>query len=259
MAIPVISPVTSLNVYQSGEDVSLLLAATNTPTSWTCVGTDDTGMAVTLADLGLIFDIVHGFLHGAFKNAGFYNLIFTATNGDGTSAPLTVPVGIEYSGFALDATVGLEVDIETGAVTRALAVAAAAASGTATPVLYGKHGCQVLLTIIFKKQGQQITNMDLGELSVGLKQYEPEALLDLTDGTFRSLNGGFRVLLNLDDPDIANALGDYETDDVTLFNAIAEIRWKHYEQLTDGGDPIALISRSRNFLFQLERDVIPNP
>ena len=337
MASPVISPITSFNLYTRGQNFALLLAATELPVSvfavtgtestnvinatahglpngtpvkftaltggagltagpsyyvvttaadtfqlaltpggtainfttnitaasisaavWTCIGSDPDGMAITLADLGLTFDAAHGILKGAFKAAGFYNLKFTATNGTGTSAAVYLPIGIEDSGFAVDATIGIEVDIETGAVSRTLGNAvASSASAAAAPVLYGKHGCQMLLTVVFRKQGQQI-GMDVVELQLGLKQYEPEQIIDLTDGTFYALGGGFRILLDLAKVAVANALGDYETDNETLFNALAELRWKHYEQVTAGA-PVALISRSRNFILQLERDLIPNP
>lgn len=223
---------------------------------WTCACYDADTMTVVLADLGLTFDTATGVLRGTFRTGGFYNLIFTATNADGTSAAVTLPIGIEDSGFAVDATAGINVDVETGEVTRTLA-AGAAASGEKKPVLFGKHGSQKLITATFSKQGR-LLRPDLVELKIAVKQYEPEQILDVTDGTFYALDGGFRVLLDLDDVDIATALGDYETDNATLFNAIAELRWVSYEQVDDG-DPVEIISRSANFLFQLERDVIPNP
>ena len=234
-----------------------ITAATISAAIWTCIGSDQDGMAITLADLGLTFDTAHGVLKGAFKAAGFYDLKFTATNGAGTSAAVYLPIGIEDSGFAVDATTGIEVDVETGAVTRTFGSAVAASASTAAvPVLYGKHGSQMLITVVFRKQGQQL-GMDVVELQLGIKQYEPEQIIDLTDGTFYALGGGFRILLDLDKVAVATALGDYEMDNETLFTALAELRWKHYEQVTSGA-PVQLISRSRNFLFQIERDIIPN-
>lgn len=224
---------------------------------WTCSCYDADTMAVVLADLGLTFDTATGVLRGTFTASGFYALIFTATNADGTSAALTVPIGIEDSGFAIDSASGINVDVETGEVTRTLAGAAPAAAGATTPVLFGKHASQKLVTVTFLKQGQPVS-MDVTDLKLGIKQYEPEQILDVTDGTFYAIGGGFRILVDLDDADVANALGDYEADDKTLFNAIAEVRWTYYEHDT-GGDAVLLISRSANFLFQLERDIIPNP
>lgn len=254
MAEPVIFPTTSFNIYRRGEYFQAYLSATNTPTSWTCVGTDADGMAVTLAALGLAFDTAKGILSGAFKHVGFFDFVFVAHNADGYSAPLPVPVGIEDVGFAVDATIGIEVDVETGFVTRTLAAAAVAGA----PVLYGKHGGQMLLTVLFKKQGAALT-MNLTSLMLGLKEFEPEPLIDLTDGTFYALGGGFRVLLDLNAVKVKTALGNYEADAATIFDAIGEVRWEHYEQVSDGDPAVALISRSRNFIFQLERGLIPNP
>lgn len=233
-------------------------AATIAAAVWTCACYDQDTMAVALADLGLTFDTATGVLRGTFKAAGFYNLIFTATNADGTSAAVTLPIGIEDSGFAVDATAGINVDVETGEVTRTLAGGTSAPSALAGKpvVLFGKHASHKLVTVTFSKQGAQLSP-DMVELQIGLKQYEPEQLLNLTTGTFHATGGGFRVLLDLRDTDISAVLGDYEADDATLFNAIAEIRWESYEQVDDGA-PQVLISRSRTFLFQIERELIPN-
>lgn len=257
MPAPVISPVTSLNLSRVGQYSTLLLAASNTPTSWTCEGSDATAAAVVLASIGLTFDTVHGRLYGAFKQAGFYNLIFTATNADGTSAALTVPIGIEDTDFVVDATIGIEVDVETGVVTRTGGGAGGGGGAAAAPILTGKHGDQMLITVTFKKQGTVIS-LDLVELNLGIKETEPESLVDLTAGTFYALGGSFRILLDLNQPAVATALGNHEDDALTAFPGIAELRWRHYEQVSDGAAPVALISRSRHFLFQVERELISN-
>ena len=220
---------------------------------WTCVAYDATSMALVLSDLGLTFDTATGILRGAFLFAGFYAFTFTATNADGTSAAVTVPVGIEDTGFLVDATIGVKVDVETGMVTSDLG--SGSDSTGAVPVLYGKSGTQMLITITFVKQGQAIP-IDITELYVGFKQYEPDDVLDITDGTFYALNGGFRIVLNMDQYAVDLALGDYETDSQTLFNAIAEVRYKHNEQTTSMGSPVELLSRSKNFVFQVERKLL---
>lgn len=233
-----------------------ITAATLAAGLWTVIATDGAATVLALADLGLTFDVATGVLKGAFKQAGFYNLKFTARNAAGTSTPLDVPFGIEDSGFAPDSTTGIEVDVETGAVTRTGGSQSASATGR-VPVLFGKHGSQKVVTVRFRKQGQTI-GVDLLELQCGFKQYEPDELINLSNGLFHAVGDGFRILVNLDAAAVDNALGDYETDSETLFNALAELRWRSYEQVTSG-DPQVIISRSATFLFQVERDIIPNP
>ena len=257
MPAPIINPTTSLNVFRKGEYFDVLLTATNSPTSWSCIVRDAGGASSALAAIGLSLNPSTGLLQGAFKESGFYNLLFTASNTDGSST-LAVPVGIRDLGFGLDASIGLQVDVETGVVTRQLASNTTTSATAAQPILWGKHGCQMLLDIGFYKGGVLLDDLVMGMVMVGLKEMEPERLLDLSSGQFFVNAGVYRVLLDLDVGSLASVLGDYEDDQETLFNAIAEVRYEHYEAVAAGRPRQLIRSRSRNFSFQIERDLIPN-
>ncbi len=258
MSVPVINPSTSLNVYRKGEYFDVLLSATNSPTSWGCIVKDAEGGTSALAAIGLSLNLATGLLQGAFKESGFYNLLFTAINADGSSSTLAVPVGIRDLGFGLDASIGLRVDVETGVVTRQLATNTTTTGGAVQPLLWGKHGCQMILDIGFYKGGVLLDDLVMGMVMVGLKELEPERLLDLSSGQFFVNDGVYRVLLDLDVGSLASVLGDYEDDQETLFNALAEVRYEHYEAVAAGRPRQLIRSRSRNFSFQIERDLIPN-
>ena len=257
MPAPIINPTTSLNVFRKGEYFDVLLSATNSPTSWSCIVNDADGASSSLAVIGLSLNATTGLLQGAFKESGFYNLLFTASNAEGSSR-LAVPVGIRELGFGLDASIGLQVNVETGMVTRQVVTNNNTAAGVAQPVLWGKHGCQMLLDIGFYKGGVLLDDLVMGTVMVGLKEVEPERLLDLSSGQFFVNDGVYRVLLDLDVGSLASVLGDYEDDRETLFNAIAEVRYEHYEAVAAGRPRQLIRSRSRNFTFQIERDLIPN-
>jgi hypothetical protein len=247
MSAPIINPAVNFNVWKRGQYFSYLLAASNVPTSWSVILTDYAGAVVALADIGLTLNTTTGLVQGAFLQAGFYNLHVTATNASG-SGSLDVPVGIRPVSFDLSTSTGIFVDVETGLVTLRGQPAS----------LWGKYGSQRFVDVGFVKRGILLDDLSVDTITLGLKEYEPEGLLDLTDGQFQVSSGIYRILVNLDTTKLGSVLGDYEDDKQTRFKAIAEIRYGYYEVTVTGGSPMLLADRSGNFEFIVERDLIPN-
>lgn len=75
------------------------MAATNTPTSWAATGLPS-GMEIDST----------GLISGTATAAGVYLIKVTATNGDGSSTPLDIAMGIEDTNY--NDGLGIEVNID---------------------------------------------------------------------------------------------------------------------------------------------------
>ncbi len=250
MAKPVIDQKISLPVFRKGDYFSFKPAASNSPTSWAIdTGDDD------LTDLGLAFNTVTGRLSGAFKAEGFYDFAITATNGDGTSeVPLFLPFGIWPALSGSDPTIELNIDVDTGIVSRAIA--------STGPVLFGKHGDKLMLDVGFTKSGKLI-DAPLDTLKCGLVEFMEEPLLAvLNDGVAYVIGDSsarrFRVVVDLDNAIIKSALTNYQNDKDEFFDAVAEFEFAMFVVVVDGGDPVSIVRSSQNFTLRLASDLVPN-
>lgn len=241
MSAPVINTTTSVLGYKQWEQWEYQPYATNTPTSWACPNLPS----------GLTIDSGTGKISGAAEVAGVFVCGLTATNGDGTSAPLVLTIGIEAANAALTSS-GYEVKIDVA--TRQIE----SLSTSADLKIFAKEGDSLLLWLTFLKNGQAL-DLDIQSLALALKEFEPEARLVLGNefkkfGTGTGAYYGLYVAISGDD--LAGSLSNYDADKGTAFDGLAEIEWQEANPDHAGGfGPENLRFTTRDFALTIARDM----
>ncbi len=159
MPAPVIEPTSSILDFEQHQPWSFQPFATNAPTSWSID---------PIAPAGMSFDPVRGTLAGACTSAGVYVFGLRAINGDGTSAPLVLTVGIEPATASSPRNSAVEVDIDL--ITRQAKVVGAA--GTANYLHAVKFRDDLIYHVRFKK-GDVVMANEITELAFAFKT-EPQ-------------------------------------------------------------------------------------
>lgn len=95
-------------------------------------------------------------------------------------------------------------------------------------------------------------------LTVGIKEFDPEGLLAVSDGGFETVGEWdqtrYRVLCKLEASQLEAALSNYEDDAGTAFSALCEIEW--HQPLSFGGQLRQLLRSTQTFAVQLSREII---
>jgi hypothetical protein len=256
MSIPLINPNTSVLGFTSGQYVVYQCSTTDGQTgAWTCAGLPD----------GLSINAGTGLISGTPTTPGIYNSTITFANANGT-ATLPVTFGIDDGGFLPDVGIEVDIDLISGAV-----------SFPTSPdgKLHGKNGDYLPLLIGLKKNGT-LLDLPVTGLTFGLKEFESEALVILSQPAAFSKVGGYertrwRTLVYLDPVALAGPLADYEastavggvepdakTDDsqmVTLLAAPCEIQVE-LQQLDTNLSPATIIRSSQIFSMLVERQLV---
>ena len=268
MSAPVINTTTSVLGYKQWEAWEYQPYASGTPTSWACPN----------LPAGLSLNASTGLISGAASVAGVFVCGLTATNGDGTSAPLVLTIGIEAANAALTNS-GYEVKIDVQ--TRTIEFIAASggtsqtveqttvAGGTTTkttgsqtvgsnaPNLFAKENDSLLLWISFQKGGQNL-DLDVHSLAIAIKEFEPDARVVLGD-TWKKFGSGtgayYGLYAAISGTDLANALSNYESDGGTAFDGLAEIEWQEANPDHSDFGPEYFRFTTRDFRVSIARDM----
>jgi hypothetical protein len=244
MAIPVISTTTSVLGYRKGQYFEYQMQATNTPTSWTASGLPS-GMSISNA----------GRVSGAATAAGVYLVKVIATNGDGPSAPLEVAMGIEDTNFNDGIGIEVNIDLRSGAVS----VPGITPADAGSAVMFLKHGDKVFLDVGFLK-GEELQTMAMASIVMNIREFDGETALVQSNGGIEIIGTSdrprYRILVDLATPELLNALGNYQGDYQTTFDAIAEIEWR-VDYLEPGALADEVIRSSKTFRIALDRDLVP--
>jgi hypothetical protein len=244
MAIPVLDETTSILAYRKGEYFSYQPAASNTPTSWTAVGLPD----------GLAINGTTGKITGAATEAGVFNVTLSAINGDGSDS-MFVAIGIEVSEYYPDAFIEVDVNLLTGKVSLV------GGDVSASAVLFAKKGDSLMLSVGFRK-GSVLQDLELGDLTYVIKEYETEAILVQSSGEFEKVGSyestRYKLVVELDADVLTPILTNYEDDKATTFPAVSEFRWSILHTLPGDEDPTELERSSQNFTTTLYRDIAPD-
>lgn len=248
MAIPVISNTTSVLGYRKGQYFEYQMQATNSPISWTANGLPS-GMSIGNA----------GLVSGAATAAGVYLVKIIATNGDGPSAPLEVAMGIEDTNYNDGLGIEVNIDLRSGAVS---VPGITPASGQASQaVMFLKYGDKVFLDVGFLK-AEELQTMAMASIVMNIREFDGETVLVQSNGGIEIIGTSdrprYRILVDLDTPDLVNALGNYQGDYQTTFDAIAEIEWR-VDYLEPGALADEVIRSSKTFRIAIDRDLVPNP
>jgi hypothetical protein len=245
MAIPVISNTTSVLGYRKGQYFEYQMQATNSPTSWTANGLPS-GMVISSS----------GLINGAATAAGIKVI---ATNGDGPSAPLEVAMGIEDTNFNDGIGIEVNIDLRSGAVS--VPGITPSSSQASQAAMFLKYGDKVFLDVGFLK-GEELQTMAMASIIMNIREFEGETVLVQSNGGIEIIGTSdrprYRILVDLDTPDLINALGNYQGDYQTTFDAIAEIEWR-VDYLEPGALADEVIRSSKTFRIAIDRDLVPNP
>lgn len=266
--IPVINTTTNVLGYNQWQYWEYQPYATNNPTGWACPN----------LPAGLSINSSTGKISGAAQVNGTFNCGLTATNGDGTSAPLVLTIGIDAANAALTNS-GYEVKInvqtreiefiaasggtsQTVEKTTVEAGTTTKTTGTQTvganaPELFAKENDSLLLWISFQKNGQNL-DLDIQSLAIAIKEFDPDNRLVLGNAwkKFGSGTGAYYGLYaSISGTDIMAALSNYEADGGTAFDGLAEIEWQ--EANPDHADfgPENFRFTTRNFRTLIARDM----
>lgn len=207
MSAPVINTTTSVLGYKQWQAWEYQPYATNSPTSWACPN----------LPAGLTINTSTGLISGAASVAGVFVCGLTATNGDGTSAPLALTIGIEESA-ALLTNSGYQVEIDV--VTRAITVVGG-------PGLFARDNDSLLIWAIFKKNGVAL-DLDMQSMEIAIKEFAPDNRIVLGSDwkKYGSGTGAYYGLhAAISGTAIRAALSGYEKDSGIIFDGIGEIGW----------------------------------
>ncbi|MEI6493830.1 MAG: Ig domain-containing protein [Verrucomicrobiota bacterium] len=270
MSAPTINTTTSVLGYKQWEAWEYQPYASNTPTSWACPN----------LPAGLSIDTSTGKISGAASVAGVFVCGLTATNGDGTSAPLVLTIGIEAANASLtNSGYEVKIDVQTREIvflaasggtsqtvekTTVDASTTTKTTGTQTvganaPKLFAKENDSLLLWISFQKGGVNL-DLDIQSLALAIKEFEPDNRLVLGD-TWKKFGSGSGAYYGLyaaaSGSDLANALSNYEADSGTAFDGLAEIEWQEANADHAGGfGPENFRFTTRDFQVAIARDMV---
>ena len=200
-----------------------------------------------------------GELSGAAILPGIYSPRLTATNGDGTSDSVLFVIGIEPAALAPDSHLDVTVDVDSGAVAIVGITPDSPTQTNPNPALIRvKENDDLMMRIFFQKSGTTL-DLPLTSLKFGVKEFEPDGLLDLSDDAFAKIGVGtntcYLLHVKFNGPALAGSLSDYEDDQGTFFLALTEIERIETNAETIG--PATLTRTSQTFGVRIDRDLIP--
>jgi len=247
MAIPVISNTTSVLGYRKGQYFEYQMQATNSPTAWTANGLPS---GMTISSSGLI--------SGAASVPGVYLVKVIASNASGSSLPLEVAMGIEDTNFNDGVGIDVNIDLRSGAVS--VPGIAPSAAKDSQAVMFLKFGDKVFLDLGFLK-GEELQSMAMASIIINIREFDGETVLVQSNGDLEIIGTSdrprYRILVDLNTPELFNALGNYEDDFQTTFDAIAEIEWR-VDYLEPGALADEVIRSTKTFRIAIDRDLVPN-
>ena len=254
MAAPIINPNTSVLGFTTGQFAAYQCGTTDGQTgTWSCPN----------LPAGLSINTTTGLISGMPTTPGIYNCVLKIHNtvGDGL---LPVTFGIDDAGYITDVGIEVDIDLISGAVSFPT---------SADGRLHGKSGDYLPLLIGLQKSGE-LLDLPVTGIAFGLKEFESDARLILSDGAFTKLGAyertRWRTLAYLDPAMLQGALADYEasaavgdaastatTDDSQLITLLAApCEFQIELQQTDTNLTLATIHRSSQiFTMLLERAI----
>ncbi len=249
MPVPVIDSNTSILAMIEAREYYYQFSATESPTSW----------AITDGEVpsGMAFDTVTGVLSGTpdLESAGsIYKLHLTATNGSGTSAETVITMGVEYAPFQEGGSIDIEVSLRTGVVSMPLVEST---NSEGLQIIHMKRGDVFPINMKLMKDGYP-NDLSVTNIKVFTKEFEPEALVTLSNGIWRQIGSGlgtvYQVVVDLGNSALDAILSNYEDDQDTVVDMRCEIQFD-YLQDVGTAEPLSAVRTTRSFILRLHRDL----
>ena len=220
MAIPVITAPISPRIIAAGVAFSQALAASNTPTSWAASGLPS----------GLAINTTTGTISGTPLSQVETTATITATNGDGTSAGVTIIFVVMATPPGMGGPFDIVLDYEL--TTNEVSIPGVTPPAIGAPLFYAPRGTNRFLLVGVKYYGVlQDLNPAAEAISIrlGMKELEPERLLEVTTAATTKVAAKpddqqrYRIPFRVT-PANWGVLGDYESDAATIISALAELQ-----------------------------------
>jgi hypothetical protein len=168
-------------------------------------------------------------------------------------------MGIEDTNFNDGIGIEVNIDLRSGAVSVPGITPSSLPASQA--VMFLKYGDKVFLDIGFLK-GEELQTMAMASIVMNVREFDGETALVQSNGGLEIIGTSdrprYRILVDLDTPELLNALGNYQNDYQTTFDAIAEIEWR-VDYLEPGALADEVIRSSKTFRIAIDRDLVPNP
>ena len=212
-----------------------------------------------------------GLITGAAIMPGIWNARITATNTDpATSDSALFTIGIEAGASSADSNTDLVWDMGTNDVTLQTSSAITVTETDRTkPMIYVKEGDGLILRLRLVKDGTIIfPNMTEGGLKLIVKEYEPDGQIIIGGGAAVTTPTAYDMCVQNGSSDssvnymlyvsftglpLKSALDNYESDDGTRFNALAELEFTFVNP--EGVGPTPITRTSKTFAINIERDL----
>jgi hypothetical protein len=211
---------------------------------------------------GIGINPASGLISGAPTVPGVYNVNLRARNADGQSADHIIVIGVEPNRYLQDASIEIDINLRDGRVRLAgpPAVSSGSQSNEPQPILHVKSGDKFVLSVGFMKD-ETLVELPLDQIRFGLKEFEPERLHLVNDGSFTQVgqfeDARYQIVAEFDDAALDSILSGYEDDVDTFFDAVAEIEfvtlYEHFGELRE------MRRTTRSFLVRVHREmIVPN-
>ena len=220
MAIPVITAPISPRIIAAGVAFSQALAASNTPTSWAASGLPS----------GLAINTTTGTISGTPLSQVETTATITATNGDGTSAGVTIIFVVMATPPGMGGPFDIVLDYEL--TTNEVSIPGVTPPAIGAPLFYAPRGTNRFLLVGVKYYGVLQDLNPAAEaiaIKLGMKELEPERLLEVTTSATTKVadmtddRQRYRIPFRVT-PANWGVLGDYESDAATIISALAELQ-----------------------------------
>ncbi|MEI9897160.1 MAG: hypothetical protein WDN28_25680 [Chthoniobacter sp.] len=204
-----------------------------------------------------------GYLSGAATVPGISTVRLTATNADpATSAEVLFTIGIEPAAAAPDGNVDMVWNFATDDIihqpTSTLVLTPVPRTTPITPIIFVKEGNDLIVRLRIVKDTTVIApRMDAdGNLKLILKELEPEnEIIVSSDRAEQGVGDGksYLIYAKFDGATLASSLSNYENDQGTFYNALAEFEFTYHN--TESVGPELITRTSKTFGVNIERDL----
>lgn len=245
MAVPIINPQSSVPVLRVNQPYSFnlaLTAASEAATSWATLDSLPPGIAINTTT---------GVMSGTPTTAGVREVRITATNGSGTSTPVTVAFGVLPVPYTAQGTMEINMDLDTRQVWNPRVNLEAAP-------LFGKYRDQNSISLGILKAGF-LQQKNLAQINVWLRENDDSKPFKISTGAFAQVGTGdnarYAVDLNWGVPGVKSMLSNWPRTTSVGGAVWAEIELVILEAPPGSGTATPRPLTSRTFVCHIQQDL----